>query len=216
MIHWKKSGRFQLVWIEKRPQEHQLDQARYLAELGTNYGIDCGVGDLGYGQIQIKVIQDGGRDSKDVKFSGLGKRKFIGCRSIGDETKPKMEYTQETDEHGTQVGRIQIDKTTSIQKFVDFVGTYVSHPTRSEEKLKRTKLMIPSKIDYETDWLLNEFCSITRKDLDQSSDTEREDPRQNAKKEFNHPPDAVMSLIYCLIADENYDENPYQILPIRR
>jgi len=216
MIHWKKSDRYQLVWIERRSQEHQLDQARYLAELGTKYGIDIGVGDLAYGQIQIKVIQDGGRDSKDEKFLGLGRRKFIGCRTIGDETKPKMEYKQETDEHGTQVGRIQIDKTTTIQKFIDFVGTFVSHPKRKEDKWKRTKLIIPSKIDFETDWLLDEFCSITRKDLELNQDSEKEDPRQKARKEFNHPPDAVMSIIYCLIADENYDEDAYKILPIRR
>jgi len=59
--------------IEKCPQEHQLDQTKYLAELGILYGIDFGVGDLGYGQIQVKLIQDGGRDSKDNKFKGLGK-----------------------------------------------------------------------------------------------------------------------------------------------
>jgi len=216
MIHWKKSNRFQLVWIESRPQEHQLDQARYLAELGTKYRVDFGVGDLAYGQIQVKVIQDGGRDSKDEKFSGLGRRKFVGCRTIGDETKPKMEYTQETDEHGTQVGRIQIDKTTSIQKFIDFVGTFVSHPVQKDEKYKRTKLIIPSKIDYETDWLLDEFCSITRKDLEKTLDSEKEDPRQQARKEFNHPPDAVMSLIYCLVADENYDEDAYRIFAVKR
>lgn len=216
MIHWKKSDRFQLVWIEKRPQEHQFDQARYLAELGMKYGIDFGVGDLGYAQNQLKLIQDGGRDSKDVKFSGLGRRKFVGCRTIGDETKPKMEYTQETDEHGTQVGRIQIDKTTSIQKFIDFVGTFVSHPVQKDEEYKRTKLIIPSKIDFETDWLLEEFCSITRKDLDKTLDSEKEDPRQQARKEFNHPPDSVMSLIYCLVADENYDEDAFRIHPVRR
>lgn len=216
MIHWKKSDRFQLVWIEKRPQEHQFDQARYLAELGTKYGVDFGVGDLGYAQNQLKLIQDGGRDSKDVKFSGLGRRKFVGCRTIGDETKPKMEYTQETDEHGTQVGRIQIDKTTSIQKFIDFVGTFVSHPVQKDEESKRTKLIIPSKIDYETDWLLDEFCSITRKDLDKTLDFEKEDPRQQARKEFNHPSDVVMSLIYCLVADENYDEDAFRIHPVRR
>ncbi len=125
-----------------------------------------------------------------------------------------MEYRQETDEHGTQVGRIQIDKTTTIQKFIDFVGTYVSHPKRKEDKWKRTKLIIPSKIDYQTDWLLDELCSITRKDLEKNQDSEKEDPRQKARKEFNHPPDAVMSIIYCLIADENYDEDAYKILPI--
>jgi len=216
IIHWRKSNRYQLVLIEKRPQEHQLDQTKYLAELGDSYGIDFGVGDLGYGQIQVKSIQDGGRDSKDNKFLGLGRRRFVGCRSIGDETKPQQEFRQETDEHGTQLGRIQIDKTTSIQKFVDFIGTFVSHPILSDEKWKRPKFMIPMKNEYETDWLLDDFCSITRKDLEPSQDRASEDPRQNARKEFNHPPDSVMSIIYALAADENYDEGAFKIYPVGR
>jgi len=76
--------------------------------------------------------------------------------------------------------------------------------------------MIPSKIDYETDWLLDELCSITRKDLELNQDSEKEDPRQKARKEFNHPPDSVMSIIYCLVADENYDENAFKIHPVGR
>jgi len=39
IIKWKKSQRYQLAWIEKRPQEHQLDQAGYIASLGTEYKV---------------------------------------------------------------------------------------------------------------------------------------------------------------------------------
>ena len=217
VIWWKKSNRFQLAWIDPRPQEHQLDQARYLAEMFNEYNIDFGVGDLGYGQIQVKVIQDGGRDSKDQKFEGLGKRRFIGCRTIGDETKPQQKFIEDVDEHGTQLGRIQIDKTTVIQNFVDFVGTYVAHPTRpNDEQWKRTQFIIPYGIEYETDWLMADFVSITRKDLEQNPDVTKEDPRQKAKKEFNHPPDSVMSIIYTLVARNNYDASRYKILGSRR
>jgi len=205
IIHWRKSDRYQLAWIEKRPQENQLDQAQYIAKLGHDYQIDYGVGDLGYGQNQVKVIQDGGYDSNGNQFRGLGKRKFVGCRTTGDETKPQMEYKQTRDEHGTQTARIQIDKTTSIQQFIDFVGSSVQHPRRDEKKCRRSKFMIPFKNDYETDWLIPDFCSITRKDLEQVLDTVKEDPRQKARKEFNHPSDSVMSIIYALVADKNYD-----------
>ena len=217
IIKWKKSNRFQLAWIEKRPQGHQLDQARYIAELGKAYNIDYGVGDLGYGQIQVKVIQDGGTDSQNKKFEGLKRRHFVGCRTIGDETKPQMEYKTAVDEHGEELGRIQIDKTTVIQNFIDFIGWNVPHPKYpTEEKWKRPKLIIPYKNDYETQWLVDDFCNITRKDLEQSPDIEKDDPRQKARKEFNHPRDCVMSIIYCLVGDENFDENPYKILGIRK
>jgi len=217
IIHWRKSHRYQLVHIDPRPQEHQLDQAKYLAELFKDFGVDFAVGDLGYGQIQVKVIQDGGRDSKDVKFEGLGRRRFTGCRTVGDETKPEMQYSQATDEHGTELGRLQIDKTTVIQGFVDFIGKYVSHPTRpTEEELKKTVFMIPMKNDWETDFLMDDFCSITRKDLEEDTEVRVEDPRQRAKKEFNHPPDSVMSIIYCLVADQNWNPDAFRISPVKK
>jgi hypothetical protein len=217
IIYWRKSGRYQLAWIDPRPQEHQMDQARHLATLGNSYRIDFGVGDLGYGQNQVKLIQDGGRDSHDRKFEGLGKRRFVGCRTIGDEVKPQMQFKQDTDEHGTEVGRIQIDKTTSIQGFIDFIGRYVGHPVRSsDESLSVTQFIIPMKNDWETDFLMGDFCSITRKDLSDDPETVDEDPRQRARKEFNHPPDSVMSIIYCLTAHNNYDESRYKVYGTRK
>jgi len=217
IIYWKKSNRYQLAHIDPRPQEHQLDQARYLAEMFNSYSLDFGVGDYGYGQIQVKVMQDGGRDSKDIKFEGLGKRRFVGCRTLGDETKPQQKFSEEVDEHGTQLGRIQIDKTTTIQNFVDFIGTYVAHPTRpNDQQWKRTQFIIPYGREFETDWLMADFVSITRKDLEKDPDVTKEDPRQRAKKEFNHPPDSVMSIIYCLVARNNYDASRYKILGSRR
>ena len=217
IIYWKKANRYQLAWIDPRPQEHQLDQARYLSGMFNDYGIDFGVGDLGYGQIQVKLMQDGGRDSKDRQFEGLGKRRFVGCRTIGDETKPQQKFSEDVDEHGTELGRIQIDKTTTIQNFVDFVGTYVAHPLRPlEENWKRTQFIIPFANEYETDWLKADMVSLTRKDLEKDPDVTKEDPRQKARKEFNHPPDSVMSIIYCLVARNNYDASRYKILGTRR
>lgn len=224
LLHWRKSGRYQLAWIEGRPQEHQLDQSAYIAGLGHSYGIDYGVGDLGYGQIQVKVIQDGGRDSKDVRFDGLGSSRFSGCRTIGSEVKPSEQYHQDTDEHGTELGRIQIDKTTSIQMFVDFIGWFVMvdderspHIELSRHPAKQvTKFMIPSMKDWETDFLLDDYCATTRKDLDIEQDVAKEDPRQKPKKEFNHPRDSMMSNIYSLVADNNYQEGAYTVSRVRK
>jgi len=216
-IHWHKSKRVQLAWIERRPQEHQLYQARHLAEMFADYGIDCGVGDLGYGAIQVKLMQDGGRDDKDIKFKGLGGHRFLGCRTVGDETKPEMDYTQETDEHGTQTGRLQIDKTTVIQNFVDFIGMRVSHPLYPESLEKqRPMYMIPHMNNWETDFLMDDFTAVTRKDLEEEQQVRVEDPRQRARKEYNHPPDSVMSIIYNLVGAQNYRPSQYMITPVKR
>ena len=60
--------------------------------------------------------------------------------------------------------------------------------------------MIPSKHDYEVDFLTNDLTNLTRKDLSVFEDDTLDDPRQRPRKEYNHPPDSVMALIYALIA----------------
>ncbi|KKM25591.1 hypothetical protein LCGC14_1593400, partial [marine sediment metagenome] len=94
---------------------------------------------------------------------------------------------------------------------------YISHPTRTEdEELKRTKLIIPHKLDYQCDFLMDDLCATTRKDIEEAIDQTVEDPRQRARKEFNHPRDSVMSLIYAIIADTNYDSGRYAIFGTRK
>ena len=201
LIHWKKSDRIQLVYIDKRPSENQLDQTEYINGLFRASRCDIGVGDLGYGAIQVKMIQDGGanRTSGEV-FPGVGSEKFYGCRSISNESKPMQIHHESTDEHGEETGRISIDKTSQIQKFIDLIGISKNHPNGDHP---RSKLLIPfsAEKEYETDWLVSELCSITRKDLRKDID-----PRLDAKKEFNHPKDSMMSIIYGLVGLEQNTE----------
>ncbi|MDF2425866.1 MAG: hypothetical protein OPY08_05490, partial [Nitrosopumilus sp.] len=191
IILWHKSGRIQIAFIEKRPQENQLKQAQYIAELFGRYSCDIGVGDLGYGANQIKIIQDGGHSIDTGKrFDGVTDGKFFGCRSTSDSTKPIQIFDLTTDEHGDQVGRIQIDKTSSIEYLVECMESVVYHPSFSGEKTRsRAKLIIPSKNDYETGFLLEDLYGITRKDL-QDLGKVISDPRQRPRKEYNHPPDS--------------------------
>jgi len=197
LIHWKKSDRIQLAYIDKRPSENQLDQAEYVNGLFRDSMCDIGVGDLGYGVIQVKGIQDGGANRiSGEKFPGVGSEKFYGCRSISNESKPMQIHHNSIDEHGEETGRISIDKTSQIQKFIDLIGISKNHPNGDHP---RSKLLIPfsAEKEYETYWLISELCSVTRKDLRKDID-----PRLDAKKEFNHPKDSMMSIIYGLVGLE--------------
>ena len=60
--------------------------------------------------------------------------------------------------------------------------------------------MIPSKHDYEVDFLTEEMTNLIRKDLSAIQDDTLDDPRQRPRKEYNHPQDSVMALIYSLVA----------------
>jgi len=222
MLHWRGSNRYQLVDHDPRPQEHGSDQVRHFAERygKAGYNVDSCVADYGYGQDRVPMLQAGGRDSHDVKFAGLGKSVCKGIRWIGDETKPDLKFEQSTDEHGTQVGRLQVDRTTVIQNYVDFIGQYVAHPTRqSDESCKRPMFMIPYNKHAELILgrsLLDDLCAITRKDLDEIQDVSIEDPRQRTVKQFNHPKDVVVSHINCITAAAHYDSDKFRIGHIHR
>ena len=70
--------------------------------------------------------------------------------------------------------------------------------------------MIPYHKDkeWETDWLINDFTDITRKDLVEASEEVDNlmDRRTNARKEFNHPKDSTMSVIYAKLGIEQEAE----------
>ena len=69
---------------------------------------------------------------------------------------------------------------------------------------------------YKATFLMDDFCSITRKDLEDVQEVRVEDPRQKPRKEYNHPPDSVMSIVYCMVADKNYDSTAYRIHKVSR
>jgi len=97
------------------------------------------------------------------------------------------------------------------------VGMTVSHPAYPNDgEFNRPMFMIPHFYDWQTDFLMDDMTSITRKDLDQVQEVRTEDPRQKAMKTFNHPPDSVMSIIYCMVAGQNHNPSAYQITPIRK
>ena len=199
MIEWKKSGIYHLAFIEKRPAENQLDQAEYITKLFLRAKCDIGVGDLGYGANQVKITQEGGTNRiTGEQFSGVGSSIFIGSRMIGDETKPFMKYDKKIDEHGEITPKFAMDKTTSIQDFIDFLGIYITHPEHPHNsRYRRTKFLIPSAVEYETEWLIDDFTDITRRDLEKTVDVDvTEDRRIKAKKQFNHPKDSTMAIIY--------------------
>jgi len=197
LIHWRKSKRIQLAYLDKRSSENQMDQAELICNLFKNSSCDIGIGDLGYAANQIKIIQDGGANRLSGKlFDGVTNNKFFGCRTIDDKSKPVQIHYEKIDEHGDESGRISIDKTRGIQKLIDLLDVRITHP--KNPSLMRTKLMIPSnpEKEYETDWLIPELTSITRKTI------KTIDSRQNTKLEFNHPPDAAMAIIYALTGFE--------------
>jgi hypothetical protein len=209
MIYWKESERYQIVHIEPRPQENLMLQAKYAKELFEEYNCDIGIADLGYGVNQVKLIQDGGADAKTGDmFNGLGTERFLGCNSMSAPQKPFQYHDVSTDQHGDTVSRIGIDKTAAIQEYVDMVDRRVPLPEDPHKTV--TQLIIPYKNQSDVDFLINDSTALTRKDLAEIEDVEVEkDPRQRPRKEFNHPRDSVMSIIYSYQGARRFDDSKW-------
>ena len=191
--------RIQLALLEPRPGENQIDQAEYINWMFKMAKCDIGIGDLGYAQNQVMLIQDGGHNRLTGKmYTGVGSNKFYGARTIGDETKPILEFVKKIDEHGEQRESLKIDKTTTIQEFIDFLEEYVSHPDRPfDEDAQRTRFMIPNHPDArETlDYIKDEWTALYRTDL---PETLEEEPKETQRKKrlYSHPADSLVSPFY--------------------
>jgi len=216
IIYWRKTNRYQLVWIDSRPQEHEYDQAAYFVKLYQQYCCDFCVADLGYGKDKVTMMQNGGYTSFGEKVTGLGRGRVKGCWTSGNITTETMRHKNQDIVDAPTVGEkkefYSVDKTQVIQNFIDFVGSKVP----DENGKQVSQLIIPMKNDWECDFLVNDFCDITRKDLDKTNmEISKDDPRQKAKKEYNHPKDVVMAIIYCMIGKTKYDPAGFQISKIR-
>lgn len=198
-------SRIQLAYLKKFPRGNQFDQAREIRDMFVRAKCDIGVADLGYGHMQVKAIQEGGADSKGEWFDGVGANKFFGCRTLGTEVKPQQQFMKRIDEHGEEADSLRIDKTTTILKIINLMESKVVHPTHPfNEGMMRSKFMIPfqKEFEHQVDWIIPEWTSLTRKDIDEQVDSVKQDSRTYPKMEFNHPPDSLMAVIY---ANEGFD-----------
>jgi hypothetical protein len=215
MIHWRKSNRYQVAHVDPRPHEHEYDQAAHFVDTFHEYGVDYCVADLGYGVIQVGLMQNGGYTSKGKRIDGLGLGKVMGCWTHADKARMEQTLTLEEDEKGSKMGHLLIDKTNSIQSFIDTVDNTIPHPNSHDVKKARHQIIIPRSPDAEIKFdnrFEDDFCAITRKDLDPIQDVAMDDdPRQTARKEFNHPRDLTMAFIYCFVADNTYDEERFSL-----
>jgi len=196
-------NRVQLALLEPRPGENQLDQAEYINWMFKTAKCDIGIGDLGYVANEVMLIQDGGANRKSgVMYTGVGSNNFYGARTIGDETKPILEYIKKLDEHGEVRESLKVDKTQMIQEFIDFLEEYVPHPEHPlEEDYTRTRFMIPNHPETQQylDFIYHDWTSLVRVDMPETLEEDvSADPKQKKRKQFSHPSDSLASLCFAL------------------
>ena len=210
--HWLDSNRVQLVRLDPRPFESQYSQAAYMSTVINDYDCDGTCADLGYGAFQSDILKKGGYDEYNNKILPI--KKYQPVVSTGTGVDSFRQKRIDTDTEGIKKQHITIDKTVSVESIIGVLGQTVPHPLyRRREQLFRPRLIIPYRDGVLGNLLLDGFTSITRRDI---HDEKQDDPRQFAKKEYNHIDDTVMSLIYAMINVDNYNPSDYKINAITR
>jgi len=215
IIYWKKTNRYELAFIDSRPEEHEYDQAAHFVKRFNEYGCDYCVADMGYGKDKVTMMQKGGYTSTGEKIAGLGSGRVMGCWTSGNltqETHTKSEEMDTDKNIGENLAHHTVDKSEIIQDFVDMLGTTVP----DEFDNPQPQFIIPMKNDWECGFLVDDFCATTRKDLAEDQENIVEDGRQKAKKEFNHPKDSMMSIIYCMIGKSKYSSGRFTMTVVNR
>ena len=216
IIYWKKTNRYELAFIDSRPEEHEYDQAAHFVKIFHEYGVDYCVADMGYGKDKVTLMQKGGYTSSGEKINGLGSGKVKGCWTSGNLTQETHSKKEEMDTDSSNMGKklahYTVDKSEIIQDFVDMLGTTVP----DEDNFPVSQFIIPMQNDWECGFLVDDFCNTTRKDLAEDQENIVEDGRQKAKKEFNHPKDSMMSIIYCMIAKNKHSAGKFTMSVVSR
>lgn len=209
--------RYFLVFLERLQYEmsEDMSEAYYAMELFNRYCCDYGTADIGFGAKQVNAIIMGGIDPKTHEtVTGLSFSKFIGCWTRGKPEEVDKLKPEKFDEEGSeQVSFKLMDKTAIIDNFVDMVKWRVPHPAYLEAddefqaKVSRMKLALPYADEWKVDHLVKDFTSITRKDIEEDITLVKPIGSQKRKKEYNHPPDTVVSLIHCFVADTHFNQS---------
>lgn len=201
--------RFFVIYQERLPYElsETTAEAFYGIELFRRYMCDYGAADLGYGVKQVKAMIEGGHHPLHGEYiEGLGHAKFIGTWTRGKITKTEEDNPGEIDEEGSEeITHLLLDKTSMMEDFINMVKWKVPHPIYPKEpKLERRKLAIAYGDEWKTHPLIKDMTAIQRVDIEEDFLTTKPITTESPKIKYGHPPDSVVSMSHCFIADGHF------------
>lgn len=201
--------RYFVVYQERLPFEvsETIEEAYYGIDLFERYLCDYGAADLGYGVKQVKAMQEGGYDPRDGNYrDGLGYAKFIGTWTRGKITKVAADMPGEIDDEGSEeISHLLIDKTSMMEDFINMVKWKIPHPAYdTNTQFQRRKLAIAHGDEWKTYPLIKDMTSIQRTDIEEDFLTNKAITSESPKIKYAHPPDSVVSMCHCFIADGHF------------
>lgn len=211
VIYWKEINRFQIVHIEKRPQELTVDSAARFVKLFDDYSCDSWFSDMGFERDGVTTMQKGGYDTKSNPIKGVGLR-VRGVYSQGDsrsaETLNKTDYDITEKSIKSKSEHYSIQKTQIIDLSVGVLNKTVPNPKDPTSAV--TQLIIPAADLTQIEFLAQEWSKLTRKDLNSDNEMVAEDdPRQVARKEYNHPADSLSAMNHVFFAQVKHDPSGF-------
>jgi len=202
----RKSKRMQLAYIDKPSGLTYQQQVSKFLDVIKRANVTYTVADLGFGNVQCELMKE-----------ELGS-KFSPCVTSGNLiTEGAQEHDQDMQREKKIREHLTVNKTKIIDDMIHEIQTTVpDEKYPDDQSLYRSSFMVPTDDPDKVFYLVDDFTSITIKSHATDIESNKPDPTQFVKREYNHISDVVASVIFCCIARDSYSPMDYIITPIRR
>jgi len=205
-LYHRKSKRMQLVYIDKPSGLTYQQQVSKFLDVIERAQVTYTVADLGFGNVQCELMKE-----------ELGP-KFSPCVTSGNLiTEGAQEHDREMEREKKLREHLTVNKTQIIDNMIHEIQTTIPDERYPEDQsLYRSSFMVPTDDFDKVFYLVDDFTNISIKSHATDMESNKPDPTQSPRREYNHIPDTVSSFLYCCIARDAYSPMDYIITPIRR
>ena len=164
------------------------------------------VADLGFGNVQCELMKE------ELRC------KFSPCVTSGNLiTEGAQEHDRDMNRQKKVREHLTVNKTKIIDDMIHEIQTTIpDEKYPDEQSLYRSSFMVPTDDFDKVFYLVDDFTNISIKSHTTDLESNKPNPNQSPKREYNHIPDTVMAILYCMIARDNHNPMDYVISPIRR
>jgi len=205
-LYHRRIKRMQLAYIDKPSGLTYQQQVSKFLDVIKRANVTYTVADLGFGHVQCELMKE------ELRYE------FSSCVTSGNLiTEGAQEHDQDTDREKKTLEHLTVNKTKIIDDMIhEIQSTIPDEKYPDDESLFRSSFMVPTDDFDQVFYLVDDFTSISIKSHTTDLESEKPNPNQSPKREYNHIPDTVASIILCCIARDNHNPMDWIITPVRK
>ncbi len=204
-LYDRLNKRLRLALIDKPAGLSYENQVKRFLDIIITANCNYTVADLGFGSVQCELMK------KELRS------KFEPCVTSGNLITEGQEIDRDSDRSKKIRSHLTVNKTKIIDDMIHEIQTTFPDPLHpDDESLYKSSFQVPTGTFDDVYFLIDDFTSLTMKSISTDEEVNKPNPSQSPRREWNHIPDLVASVIYCMIARDNHRGDTMSIYPVRR